>query len=107
MYLIFKDFLPRNWFQFVDDVAAVTSLDDKNSFSLKLFSKLSRWSEMIIKAINFHSFGICKNGMTSAQCEPNLYYDNALVSPVKLDEGFTYLGRYFDFKITDNKYKVS
>lgn len=91
----------------MDDVVAVTSLEDKNSFLLKLFSKLCRWSEMIIKAINFHSFGICKNGTTSAQCKPNLYYDNALVSPVKLDEGFTYLDRYFDFIVTDNKHKVS
>ena len=42
---------------------------------------------------------------SSTQYKQKLYLDNALVPPVKLDDCFTYLGRHFDFKMTDNKHK--
>ena len=60
---------------------------------------------MTIKATKCHSFGICKKGTTSTQYKPKLYLDNALVPPVKLDDCFTYLGRHFNFKMTDDKDK--
>ena len=60
---------------------------------------------MTIKASKCHSFGICKKGTTSTQYKPKLYLDNALVPPVKLDDCFTYLGRHFDFKMSDDKHK--
>ena len=31
---------------------------------------------------------------------------NALVPPAKLDDCFTYLGRHFDFKMSDDKHKI-
>ena len=104
-YGTFKGFLPRNWFQFADDAVAVTSLEGENQILLNLFSKWCRWSEMTIKASKCHSFGICKKGTTSTQYKPKLYLDNALVPPVKLDDCFTYLGRHFDFKMSDDKHK--
>lgn len=42
---------------------------------------------------------------SSTQYKQKLYLDNRLVPPVKLDDCFTYLGRHFDFKMTDNKHK--
>ena len=42
---------------------------------------------------------------SSTQYKQKLYLDNALVPPVKLDDCFTYLGRHFHFKMTDNKHK--
>ena len=60
---------------------------------------------MTIKASKCHSFGICKKGTTSTQYKPKLYLDNALVPPVKLDDCFIYLGRHFDFKMSDDKHK--
>ena len=60
---------------------------------------------MTIKASKCHSFGICKKGTTSTQYKPKLYLDNALVPPVRLDDCFTYLGRHFDFKMSDDKHK--
>ena len=104
-YHTVKGFLPRNCFQFVDDAVAVTSLERENQILLNLFSKWCRWSEMTIKASKCHSFGICKKGTTSTQYKPKLYLDNALVPPVKLDDCFTYLGRHFDFKMSDDKHK--
>ena len=41
-YLRFKGFLPRNWFQFADDAAAVTALESENQILLNLFS---RWCQ--------------------------------------------------------------
>ena len=99
-YRTFKGFLPHNWFQFADDAVAVTSLEGEN-----LFSKWCRWSKMTIKASKCHSFGICKKGNTSTQYKPKLYLDNALVPPAKLDDCFTYLGRHFDLKMSDDKHK--
>ena len=60
---------------------------------------------MTIKATKCHSLGICKKGTTSTYYKPKLYLDNALVPPVKLDDYFTYLGRHFNFKMTDDKHK--
>ena len=104
-YHTLEGFLPRKWFQFADDPAAVTSLEGENQILLNLFSKWCRWSEMTIKASKCHSFGICKTGTTSTQYKPKLYLDNALVPPVKLDDCFTYLSLNFDFKMSDDKHK--
>ena len=57
------------------------------------------------KASKVHSFGICKKGTTSTQYKPKVYLENALVPPLKLDDCFNYLGRHFDFKMTDYKHK--
>ena len=60
---------------------------------------------MTIKASKCHSFDICKKGTTSTQYKPKLYLDNTLVPPVRLNDCFTYLGRRFYFKISDDKHK--
>ena len=60
---------------------------------------------MTNKANKCHSFGICKKGTTSTQYKPKLYLDNALVPPVRLNDCFTYLGCFFDFKMSDDKHK--
>ena len=60
---------------------------------------------MTIKASKRHSFGMYKEGTTSIQYNSKLYLDNILVPPVKPDDCFTYLGRHFDFKMTDDKNK--
>ena len=52
-----------------------------------------------------HSFGIRKKGSIAAQYKPKLYIANKLVSPTGIDEHFTYLGRHFDFKMSDLKHK--
>ena len=59
----------------------------------------------IIKASKCNSFGICKKGTTSTQYTPKLYLDNGLATPVKLDDCLTYLGRHFDFKMSDDKHR--
>ena len=104
-YRVFKGFQPRNWFQFADDAASVTSLESENQMLLNVFSKWCRWSDMLVRVDKCHSFGIRKKGSIAAQYKPKLYIDNKLVSPTGIDEHFTYLGRHFDFKMSDLKHK--
>ena len=39
------------------------------------------------------------------QIKPKLYLNNKLINPVKIDESFVYLGRYFDFNMTNKDHK--
>ena len=103
-YLTFKGFFLRNWFHFTNDAVAGTSLKGENQILLNLFSKCRR-SEVTVKASKCHPFGICQKGTTSTQYKPKLYLDNALVAPVKLHDCFTYLGRHFYFKMSDDKHR--
>ena len=50
---------------------------------------------MIIRVDRCHSFGIKKSGTSSKQFQPTL----------SRDEYFTYLGRHFDYKTTNNQHK--
>ena len=68
----------------MDDSIALIPVDGENQILLNLFKEWCRWSEMTIKAIKLHSFGICKKGTTSTQYTPKPYLDNALAPPVKL-----------------------
>ena len=38
-YHSFKDFVPHNWFQFVDDAEAVSCLEGENQTVVNIFSK--------------------------------------------------------------------
>ena len=60
---------------------------------------------MIIRVDKCHSFGIKESGTSSKQFQPNLFVNNEIVPPVKQDKYFTYLGRHFDYKITNNQLK--
>lgn len=102
---IIKGFQPRNWFQFADDAAAVTSLEKDNQTLLNIFSRWCTWSDMLIRPDKCHSFGIAKKDTKSIQIKPKLYINNNLISPVEPDESFVYLGRHFDFKMSDKEHK--
>ena len=39
------------------------------------------------------------------QIKPKLCLNNKLINPVKMDESFVYLGRYFDFNMTNKDHK--
>ena len=105
-YRAFKNFVPRNWFQFADDAASVTSLEYENQILLNVFSRWCRWADMIVRVDKCHSFGIKKKGTLSVQFKPKLYIDNQLIPPIDYDKPFTYLGRYFDFKMSDNQHQT-
>ena len=102
---VLKGFGPRNWFQFADDAAAVTSLESENQLLVNLFNRWCNWSDMEIRPDKCHVFGMKKNNTKCLQYSPKVYINNVLVSALKTDESFLYLGRYFDFKMSDEEHK--
>ena len=104
-YTFEKGFLPRNWYQFADDAIAVTPTERENQLLLDAFSRWCNWSHMSIRTDKCHSFGMKKVNSTSKQILPKVYLNNKLVSPIKIGESFSYLGRYFDFKMSNAEHK--
>ena len=61
---------------------------------------------MLIRADKCYSFGIAKKDTRAIQIKPKLYINNLLITPVKPDESFVYLGRHFDFQMTEKEHKA-
>ena len=51
---------PRNWFQFADDAAALTTSEYGNQILLNVFTSLCNWSGMTIRIDKCKTFGIKK-----------------------------------------------
>ena len=57
-YVAEKTLSPRHWFQFADDTAIVTALEEDNQRLLNLFTKSSSWADLEIRVDKCHSFGV-------------------------------------------------
>ena len=77
---------PRNWFQFPDDSALVTSIEQDNELLLNLFTKWCKWAILIARVDKFKMFGIKKNGTLSTQFKPGLRVNNELIRSVKMGD---------------------
>ena len=104
-YKFMRYLTPRHWYQFAYDAAVISGLESENQILLNLFSRWCSWADMIIRVDKCHSFGIEKSGTSSKQFQPKLFVNNEIIPPVKQDEYFTYLGRHFDYKMTNNQHK--
>jgi len=102
---VLEGFGPRNWFQFADDAAATTSLESENQLLVNLFSRWCNWADMLIRPDKCHTFGMRKSNTKSIQYSPKVYINNVLVKSLKKEESFLYLGRYFDFSMSDQEHK--
>ena len=102
---VLEGFAPRNWFQFADDAAAVTSLESENQMLVNLFSRWCNWADMLIRPDKCHIFGMKKSNTKSIQYSPKVYINNILVKSLKENESFLYLGRYFDFNMSDKEHQ--
>ena len=96
---------PVHWFQFADDAAVITSQESENQHLLNRFSIWCKWADMIIRVDKCSSFGMKKAMTKSIQYLPKLLINNHLIPTVQIDETFEYLGRSFDFKMSDNPHK--
>ena len=94
-YQFLKHFIPRHWLQFADDAAAITGQESENQTLLNAFNRWCTWSHIKLKKC--HSFEMKKCQTKCIQIKPKVYLNNKLINPVKIDESFVYLGRYFDF----------
>ncbi|CAB3983194.1 Hypothetical predicted protein, partial [Paramuricea clavata] len=102
----FKLLNPIHWFQFADDAAVITGQESENQHLLNRFSIWCRWSNMIIRVDKCSTFGIKKAITKSVQYLPKLIISNNLIPTVKIGEAFQYLGRYFDFNMSNDNHKT-
>ena len=96
---------PVHWFQFADDAAVVTGQESENQILLNRFSIWCNWADMIIRVDKCITFGIRKSQTKSIQFQPQLLINSALVPQVKANESFRYLGRYYDFGMSNEVHK--
>ena len=85
----------RHWYQFADDAAVITGMENHNQALLNEFSRWCTWTEMPIRIDKCHSFARAKVNSASKQILPKLY------------ESFTYLGKHFDFEMTSEIHKTT
>ena len=88
---------PIHWFQFADDAAVITGLENENQILLNHFTRWCNWAGMIIGVDKCLTFGIKKAATSSIQYLPKLILNNSLVPTVGKNMPFKYLGRYFNF----------
>ena len=98
---------PRNWFQFADDAAAVTSSEYENQILLNVFTRWCNWSGMTIRVDKCKTFGIKKMVTRSVQFKPKLFLVREQVPTVDMDKSFKYLGRWYNFEMDDAEHKAN
>ena len=98
----FKLLNPIHWFQFADDAAVITGQESENQHLLNRFSIWCQWSDMIIRVDKCSTFGIKKAITKSVQYLPKLL----LIPNITVGESFKYLGRYFDFHMSNDNHKT-
>ncbi|CAB4005262.1 Hypothetical predicted protein [Paramuricea clavata] len=96
---------PIHWFQFADDAAVISSQENENQILLNRFTVWCQWANMIIRVDKCSSFGIKKRSSKSIQYQPKLFVNNQLIPRIELGESFRYLGRCFDFNMSDERHK--
>ena len=90
---------PTHWFQFADDAAVITGLENENQILLNHFTRWCNWSGMKIRVDKCITFGIKKSTTSSVQFLPKLIINNSLVPTVERNNSFKYLGRFFNFSM--------
>ena len=96
---------PIHGFQFADDAAVISSQESENQHLLNRFSIWCQWSNMIIRVDKCSTFGIKKALTKSVQYLPKLIINNQLIPAINTGEHFQYLGRYFNFNMSDEQHK--
>ena len=104
-YIYDFSFKSHNWFQFADDNATVTSLEEDHQLLINGFIKWCPWTELSVLIDKCHVFGIKKIGTKSCQYCPYLIFNCERIPPVKIDDSFTYLGKDFNFGMNCTKIK--
>ena len=95
---------PIHWFQFADDAAVISGQESEYQHLIDRFIIWCQWSNMIIRVDKCFTFGIRKLCTKSVQYLPKLLINGVLVPCVEMGESFRYLGRYFDFNMSNNQH---
>ena len=83
---------PVHWFQFADDAAVITGLENENQILLNHFARWCTWAKMIIRVDKYSTFGIKKASTSSVQYLPKLILNHELIPTVEICRSFIYLG---------------
>ena len=88
-YVLDKILSPCHWFQFADDTAIITALEEDNQLIDNVFTK---WANLIIRVDKCHTFGMKKSATGSIQHLPYIIVERERIPPVELNESFIYQG---------------
>ena len=94
------------FFLFADDAAVNTGQESENQHLLNRFAIWCQWSDMIIRVDKCSTFAIKKAFTKSVQYLPKLIINNSLTRVIEIGKSFCYLGRYFDYEVSDDKHKL-
>ena len=97
---------PVHWFQFADDAAVITGLENENQILLNHFTRWCAWADMKIRVDKCSTFGIKKSSTSSTQYLPNLIINHEVVPTIDIGKSFRYLGRHFNYAM-DNQIHMS
>ena len=95
---------PIHWFQFADDAAVISGQQSDNQHLINRFIIWCNWSNMIIRVDKCSTFGIRKRCTKSVQYLPKLLINGVLIPRVEMGESFRYLGRFFDFNMSNSQH---
>ena len=95
----------RQWLQFADDTAIITSLESDNQLLLNIFTKWIVWADLPVRINKCHTFRIKKTTTESVRYDPYLIINNERMPPIKKDNSFVYLGKHFNFKMNSDEVK--
>ena len=98
-------FQPVHWCQFADDEAVITSGEKENQILFNCFTRWWQCANFVIRVDKCITFGVRKYSTRSIQFQPKLLIDTQIVPPVKNGESFKYLGRFFDFDMSNEIHK--
>ena len=98
-------FQPVHWFQFADDAAVINRGEKENHTLLNCFTRWCQWADFVMRVDKCIPFGVRKYSTRSIQFQRKLLIDNQIAPPVKNGESFKYLGRFFDFDMSNELHK--
>ena len=101
----YKSLSPVHWFQFADDAAVISGQENENEHLLNRFTIWCKWAQMIIRVDKCITFGIKESTTKSTKHKPKLLINSELAPYVEIGDSFRYLGRYFDFDMSNTLHK--
>ena len=87
----------KHWFQFADDTAIISALQEDNQLLCNVFTKWTTWADLCIRIDKCHTFDIKKSNTQSIQYKPMILIHNKRIPPIDIGDSFVYLGKQFNF----------